>query len=773
MAIVILIMSMTSIYAQSSKKYMKKARSSSNKKEYYLAKEYYLKSLAKDSSSFYTNYELGLILHNQLNDIGNAGKYYLCAENLCKNDTIPDLVYGLAQYYHYSEDYPKAILYYRRSLIYVEEILEEADLSYLIRKEIDDCIYSQKNINENLRKKHIAKNIGNTVNTEYPEYVPVINLADSNQLFFTARRNYNTVKRKDKYDAKFFEGMFIANKNNKNEFRTITPFLDTMALLYNIKNKKSHESVIGFSKDGKKIIIYKDNNLYLSNIDSAKFSEPILFDKTINIGDYNNHASFSTDENTIYFSAIKEEGGFGDLDIYKSEKLKNGNWSEAINLGNKINTAYSDQCPEISDDGKTLYFSSNGHLGYGGFDVYKTILKDSIWQSPINMSMPINSAGDDIHIKFNATETQAYFASSRKGGFGDMDIYLLTPNNKKFDNCLTYPNKTYPIKIDASKSIDTVGQPFKIKWVFDDGYTDTGFVVKHVFEHPGKHIIKLNAIDNKTGRIEFDDAEETVMIDSVNHIGFRSPDSVVINTTIAFDATCSYLKNEHLANYFWKINDSILDDDTPILNYSFAKIGNNIIALEVLTQEGVSYCYENNCYVMPSKNSSLNTDSVKDESGTDTITKTIAANNINTSAYNTNNNDSLQTNDDTDKQNADNVFELKYIYFDFNKHSIRADAQQQLNKNLAVLNSNRNLQIYISAHCDSRGSKKYNKKLSAQRAKETVSYLIKKGLDKSRIVSTLKLGETQLVNNCEDNVPCTENAHQQNRRVEFKLVIKP
>jgi outer membrane protein OmpA-like peptidoglycan-associated protein len=113
-----------------------------------------------------------------------------------------------------------------------------------------------------------------------------------------------------------------------------------------------------------------------------------------------------------------------------------------------------------------------------------------------------------------------------------------------------------------------------------------------------------------------------------------------------------------------------------------------------------------------------------------------------------------------------NVFKINLIYFDLDKSNIRPDAAIDLAKILDVLNENPTMKIDIRSHTDSRASFKYNEKLSDSRAKSTMDWLVKKGVDQSRLTAK-GYGETQLVNKCADGVKCSEEEHQQNRRSEF------
>src|SRR5690606_258080 len=135
------------------------------------------------------------------------------------------------------------------------------------------------------------------------------------------------------------------------------------------------------------------------------------------------YASITPNDKVIYFSSNRD-GGFGGKDIYKIERLPNGSWSKAVNLGSTVNTPYDDDAPFIHSDGRTLFFSSQGHQNMGGFDIFKTKLNDNgEWTTPENIGFPINTVNDDIYFVLAADGKTGYYSSSQQGGFGGQDIY--------------------------------------------------------------------------------------------------------------------------------------------------------------------------------------------------------------------------------------------------------------------------------------------------------------------------------------------------------------
>ncbi len=164
--------------------------------------------------------------------------------------------------------------------------------------------------------------------------------------------------------------------------------------------------------------------------------------------------TISSDGKTLYFASIRESNIGFDVnsptsDIYFSEKQEDNSWGKAQNMGPSINTSGNDKSPFIHSDSQTLYFSSDGHLGIGGFDIFFSKYRDNGWTKPINIGYPINTKRNDLGFVVNTQGTNAYFASNKLSGAGGWDIYSieLYPEAR--------PEKVFIIK---GQLIDDVGE---------------------------------------------------------------------------------------------------------------------------------------------------------------------------------------------------------------------------------------------------------------------------------------------------------------------------
>lgn len=189
-------------------------------------------------------------------------------------------------------------------------------------------------------------------------------------------------------------------------------------------------SSCSLNSDGTLLFLYKTDN-FDGNIYSAEFVDgawtPIKkLNKNINTRFYESHASISPDGKKLYFTS-NMEGGNGGLDIYLSEKDVSGDWGPAINLGKTINTVYNEDTPFITINDSLLYFSSEGHSGMGGYDIFSSSGKGTSWKTPENMGFPINSTDDDRFFQpFNNDENGFYSITT---GYKKKEIFYITLTN--------------------------------------------------------------------------------------------------------------------------------------------------------------------------------------------------------------------------------------------------------------------------------------------------------------------------------------------------------
>lgn len=267
------------------------------------------------------------------------------------------------------------------------------------------------------------KKLGPNINTPYDEYAPNIS-ADGLVLFFTSKKPF-TEKEKAKNKASK-EKIYVSKRNSPDEeWGPAIPLSDSI----NIPTR--NVSNIAISNDGQRLLIYFDDKgngeIYESVLRGTEWSAPKSLGAPINTVYHESSASFSSDGKTIYFISNRK-GGKGGRDIWVSTRKEDGRWTEPKNLS-ELNTSEDEEAVYIHPDGKTLYFSSKGYGGLGGYDIFVSKFEDGKWSTPENMGPPVNTPGDDYFIVLNAEGTKGYMASS--GDTKNRDIYELTFEKKK------------------------------------------------------------------------------------------------------------------------------------------------------------------------------------------------------------------------------------------------------------------------------------------------------------------------------------------------------
>jgi hypothetical protein len=166
-------------------------------------------------------------------------------------------------------------------------------------------------------------------------------------------------------------------------------------------------------------------DLYLSTLFNTVYSKPV-YQQGLNSPEWEGSACFMPNHNKIIF-ASERKGGYGGKDLYSAEKIKDNVWGNIKNLGPVINTKYDEDAPFVTTDGKILFFSSNNNSSLGGYDIFRSDLKEDQWQSPYNLGPPINTKNDDKFFIVRADGKVGYYSSYKQGGKGEQDIYRIEP----------------------------------------------------------------------------------------------------------------------------------------------------------------------------------------------------------------------------------------------------------------------------------------------------------------------------------------------------------
>jgi outer membrane protein OmpA-like peptidoglycan-associated protein len=326
-------------------------------------------------------------------------------------------IYKMASAYHFDNKFDEAIKYYKLAKVNKNKI--DNRVIEKIDKKIKECFVAKKLIQTPVNVK--IDNLSNAINTANEEYVPVIT-ADESEIFYTSRRLKNVGGNIDLGINDYFEDIYYSKLENGNWTEAVNVGKPI--------NSEYHDATVGLSLDGQKLFIYRDSkkgvgSIYVTEKKGNKWSEPTKLPEPINSKYQETSACYSPDGNTIYFVSNRPNGQ-GGKDIYKSTKDKKGVWSDAENLGTTINTIENEDAVFLHPDGKTLYFSSEGHFTMGGYDVFKTVLNKGKWSKPENIGYPINTADDDVCFVLTASGDYGYYTSIKSSGQGKRDIYRVS-----------------------------------------------------------------------------------------------------------------------------------------------------------------------------------------------------------------------------------------------------------------------------------------------------------------------------------------------------------
>lgn len=385
------------------------------------------------------SYEAGLrALEN--NDAQKAIQYFTATAAL--DSQYLDPVIALFQLYHDKKKFQAAIDYFDQ----IKKIDSAASIPFLVKQGIalaslgqykaaikllapyisnnDLPVYLKEKSNalnavcqfavlQNIAPEITIFNMGDSINSPVSEYFPAVSIQDS--LFLFMRRL--NLSRED----------FYVSNMGANGFTAAMPLSDTL----NFAAKKGSMSLSAdlqtlyyaadYAEQG-----YGRYDIYKVQRTTWGWSKPKNLGQRINSDYWDSAPSIGPDGNTIYFASNRPEG-FGGIDIYMSYKNEKGYWEDAINLGPTINTKGDDQTPFIHADNQSLYFSSNGHPGFGGADFYVSRKKiDGSWTKPINLGYPINTYDNEGSIAVASNGAIAYIASDRADSRGELDIYKIT-----------------------------------------------------------------------------------------------------------------------------------------------------------------------------------------------------------------------------------------------------------------------------------------------------------------------------------------------------------
>jgi outer membrane protein OmpA-like peptidoglycan-associated protein len=431
---------------------------------------------------------------------------------------------------------------------------------------------------------------------------------------------------------------------------------------------------------------------------------------------------FATRDGRYLFFVSDMPGGLGGTDIWYCENLSN-QWGTPVNMGVPVNTPGNEMFPFLARD-SSFFFSSNGHAGLGGMDIFHATLTSTGAARVQNMGYPLNTRYNDHNLALLADDSTGFFVSDRPGGLGSDDIYGCTVKRPGMllrgivlEKMTDAPVSEALIMVKGKDGRFLEGTRLKSK---EDGT----FVMDVPFQE------KITIVATKNGYLQ----KEVVLQPATDAV-----DNVVVELLkYDFGAEGTVYKGE-------------TDEPVPGAKVFLVDLQDKVIAESISKEDGK--------YALPLQPNTDYRIKVEKEGyfkQSARITTKGKANGI------------IHTDFRLIELELDKIVRLENIYYDLGKATLRPQALVELDKLIQTLLDNPTVKIELSSHSDCRGKDAFNLTLSEKRAKSAVDYIVKKGIPNTQIVSK-GYGELQPIEACECT-KCTDDQHQRNRRTEFKVI---
>ncbi|MFN5460926.1 MAG: hypothetical protein ACK5AY_13525 [Bacteroidota bacterium] len=463
----------------------------------------YLQLLEKNPKNYIFNYRLGFCYLNTNINKPHALPYL---RNCVKSVKLfPDIWQLLGRAYHLNNQFDSAIYCYKKHIDLNIKASNEKD-----RLKVDVAIRQAENaksIYANPVKVHFY-NMGTNINTEFPDYIPWVT-SDEKRLYFTSRRK-SLLSREIETDGYFSSDIYVSEDiNGKWE--------KSKLLIGPGINSALDEELVGMRPDGEELIIYKDHikdygDLYFSLKNNNNFRLPEKYGNQIN-GEIEYSGSISEDDE-LFFFVRKTKSKNSNQDIYFCKKLPNGSWGLPISAGPEINTELNEDYPFLSMDGKTFYFSSEGHNSMGGYDLFKCQWNpdSNRFSNVVNLGYPLNTADDEKNISILPDNRAGYISAWRKDGMGDLDVYRVKFDESEmpyvFINAkVIYDDSTQCVKSNAKIYVTTKPEK-KVLGVYKPHSIHGNFILALV---PGSYEIHIEneGYENYTELLQISDIGAT------------------------------------------------------------------------------------------------------------------------------------------------------------------------------------------------------------------------------------------------------------------------
>lgn len=498
-----------------------------------------------------------------------------------------------------------------------------------------------------------------------------------------------------------------------------------------INTKRKHEGTFAITKDRKTLYFTRNGrkgtesekikNLKIYSAERVDGSWTHIRELPFNGDGFSTeHPALNADGTQLYFASDRD-GGFGSFDIYSVAIHNDGTYGNPINLGEDINTDKKEQFPFLDEAGN-LYFSSNGHPGYGLLDIFLAKRGDGIFEKPDNLGLPVNSGYDDFSLSLEGSGKTGYFASNRPGGKGSDDIYSFTETKPLvIESCrqyiagtLTDKNTKLPLAHADIRLLDAQGN------IVESLITDQNAFFEFMTECSTEY------------RIE---AEKKGFEDNFKIIRTDKERNAVNNGSLTLFSVQERERQNALI-----LREKQEEAEKAAKAEAERKAREEKMAEQERIQKEKEL--EEKAAIARKK---------ADMERQQDIEETIARE------------------ESIVKENDRIIIKTPEIHFDYSLWYLRRESRERLGKVIEIMKAYPGIVLEIGTHTDIRGNAEYNRDLSQKRADVAKDFLVKSGIAEHRIIAK-GYGETSPIVICEPEDSCSEEDHEWNRRCELVII---